>query len=114
MGQFDHFTRVISKPLWPQTVTLYLLIDPRSNTVRYVGASAKPNEQLSKNLYHAKIRTIGPLFDWLRELRASGLRPIVSLVGEVPKYNVKDHLQAFKKNLGFTDPPRRPRGPALK
>lgn len=97
-----------------ETTFIYLLIDPRSNTVWYVGACGDPKGNVRKQLFDAKRRRVGYTYDWLRDLRAAGLRPIVTLVREVPKYNAKDHLQAFKKNLGYTDPPRRQRGPALK
>ena len=96
------------------TTFIYTLRHPETGAVGYVGASAKPNEQLSKNLYHAKIRTIGPLFDWLRELLFAGLRPSVTLVREVLKRDAEAHVQIVKEAFRFVTPPRRPRGPALR
>ncbi len=96
------------------TTVVYLLRDPRDSRIRYVGACRDPKNNLRKQLFDAKRRRVGVLYDWLRELRAAGLRPLVTLVGEVPKYNAKDHLKSFKTSIHFTDPPRRQRGPALK
>lgn len=96
------------------TTVVYLLIDPRSNTVRYVGACRDPKGNVRKQLFDAKRRRVGYLYDWLRDLRAAGLRPTVTLVREVLQINAKDYLKSFKTSIHFTDPPRRQRGPALK
>jgi len=96
------------------TTVVYLLRDPRDSRIRYVGAAQKPRSQLSKNLYHARNRATGAFYDWLRELRASGLRPTVTPVREVLKRDAEAHVQIVKEAFHFTSPPRRPRGPALK
>ena len=96
------------------TVTVYFLCDPRDSRIRYVGACRDPQNNLRKQLFDAKRRRIGYTYDWLRDLRAAGLRPSVTLVREVLKINVKDEIKAVKTTIHFTDPPRRQRGPALK
>jgi len=96
------------------TTVVYLLIDPRSSTVRYVGACRDPKGNVRKQLFDAKRRRVGVLYDWLRELRAAGLRPLVHDILQVPKHRLKTMLPLIKTSLHFVTPPRRPRGPALK
>ncbi len=95
-------------------VSVYTLRHPETGAVGYIGASPKPREQLSRQLYDARAREIGPLYDWLRELLFAGLRPTVTLVREVPKDQAKAQLSVFKTLIGYTDPPKRPRGKALR
>ncbi len=96
------------------TTVIYLLRDPRDGRIRYVGACRDPKNNVRKQLFDAKRRRIGHLYDFLRDLRAAGLRPSVTLVREVLKLNAKDEIKALKTTIHFTDPPRRQRGPALK
>lgn len=96
------------------TTVVYLLRDPRDSRIRYVGACLDPKNNVRKQLFDAKRRRIGPVYDWLRELRAFGLRPSVTLVREVLKRDAEAHVQIAKEAFHFTSPPRRQRGPALK
>lgn len=96
------------------TISIYALLDPRDGRVRYVGACRDPKGNVRKLLFDAKRRRIGYVFDWLRDLRAAGLRPSVTLVREVLQINAKDEIKALKTTIHFTDSPRRQRGPALK
>lgn len=60
---------------------IYVLIDPRTGEIRYVGATSKTLEQ---RLYgHLKVRSTGHKGRWVEQLRRQGLSPRVSLVQEV-------------------------------
>jgi hypothetical protein len=93
---------------------VYTLLDPRDARIAYVGACRDPKGNLRKLVFDAKRITVGHTYDWIRGLLAGGLRPVVTLVREVPRYTAKDYIQAHKKLIGFVDLPRRTRGPALK
>jgi hypothetical protein len=53
-------------------IAIYVLTDPRDNTVRYVGKSNDPERRLTE---HAKSST-----PWMVELRAAGLSPVMRIV----------------------------------
>jgi hypothetical protein len=57
----------------PEFTTVYQFSDPRTHTLAYVGATTQPLEH--RTAQHEKADT--PCGDWLRELKALGLRPIV-------------------------------------
>lgn len=53
------------------TVAIYALIDPRDDTIRYVGRSARPATRLSQHLRTGSRAVRG----WVSELRTLGLAP---------------------------------------
>lgn len=68
-------TRRKPKPKTQQRV--YILVDPRDSRVRYVGCTKKPIEQrVTDHLNEARMKDNRPKNVWLRELLASGLKPI--------------------------------------
>jgi len=58
------------------TFFVYVLIDPRTNAVRYVGCTC--NTRLRKNAHRCN-RT-SKVGEWVQELRAIGLRPIFKVI----------------------------------
>jgi hypothetical protein len=67
--------------------TVYGLVDPRNNQVRYVGQTKKTLDQRLKGHYGTASRRVRA---WLEELREAGLKPLTTPLREgVPA----DHLQ---------------------
>ena len=63
------------------TFRVYALLDPRDNTIRYVGCTAK---QLAHRLTdHLSSTGKAKRFRWIKELRALNLRPEIHLLEEV-------------------------------
>jgi group I intron endonuclease len=60
---------------------IYTLTDPRTNQVRYVGKSNKPNKRLSSHLGRTEKNH---KYSWLKQLENNGLKPILEIVDEVP------------------------------
>jgi hypothetical protein len=57
-------------------VSIYVLIDPRDDTVRYVGRSVDPKTRLA---YHIADST-GRKREWIHELKAEGILPRMEIV----------------------------------
>jgi hypothetical protein len=62
--------------------TVYVLVDPRGDTIRYVGQTTRTlGQRLSGHLSSRGV----PVADWVAELRALGLRPVARpIVESVP------------------------------
>lgn len=58
-------------------VTIYLLRDPRTQAIRYVGATRKTLAKRLRDHEFSAYReaNVAPRFDWLRELAAANVRP---------------------------------------
>lgn len=57
--------------------TIYFLMDPRDWEIRYVGCSTQLRARLITHLSEARTRGKSPKCQWIRELMAAGLRPIL-------------------------------------
>ena len=69
-----------------QRFYIYVLIDPRSGAVRYVGATNNPRRRLAT---HKSAPHSYPLIAWHDELRVLGLSPILLVVDEVGVHEVR-------------------------
>lgn len=70
------------------TGTVYVLIDPRDNRVRYVGATTKT---LKARLQGHKTRAAARVEAWIDELAAGGLTPRIEPINEgVPESQLRD------------------------
>jgi predicted GIY-YIG superfamily endonuclease len=84
------------------TTFIYVLKDPVSNEIRYVGKSNNPKERYKshKNPAH-KITT--HTHNWIMMLRSKGLDPVIEIIREVPisewKYWEKHYIKHYN-NLG--------------
>jgi hypothetical protein len=56
-------------------VTIYELVDPRSNLCRYVGQTCKTNKRLWEHENAAKRGHKGRVYNWIRSLQAAGVHP---------------------------------------
>lgn len=63
----------------PHGVTIYALVDPRTNEPRYVGRTTNPANRLRNHVTKARRGGTGNagLEQWLQELAAAGLRPLI-------------------------------------
>jgi hypothetical protein len=56
----------------PSPVYVYGLVDPRTNEVRYVGASVEPWRRRAEHLWEARSTSTTPKAVWLRDILAGG------------------------------------------
>lgn len=72
--------------------SIYALVDPRTNLIRYIGCSVNPEARLishrSEKYNKAKLR-------WLLELKTAGLAPVVKIIQTAK--NLKD-AYTFEKS----------------
>lgn len=66
-----------------KTTFIYSLSDPRTNQIRYVGKTNNPKERLVNHCNPARYRPTYK-FNWIKELRGLGLKPILEVIDEVP------------------------------
>lgn len=62
-------------------IYIYILKDPRDNSVRYVGATANPERRLSGHFYNATGNERKR--EWIGELKQLNIRPIMEILEKV-------------------------------
>ena len=58
---------------------IYTLVDPRTDSVRYVGASVEPDQRLQAHISNPHS---DPLSEWIRDLKEDDLKPEINIVSE--------------------------------
>lgn len=96
--------KVLPERIASQKTYLYLLLDPRTGKPKYVGITARPKERLwahagktrpRKNDFKWKVEL------WEEELRSSGLKPIMVIVGKfADRYSAYETEAEFIEGLG--------------
>lgn len=67
-----------------KSCAIYVLIDPRTNEIKYVGRTTqKPERRLYQHIYKSKKRSHARA-KWIRELAREGLRPLMRVIEVVP------------------------------
>lgn len=61
---------------------IYILIDPITKEVRYVGKSNNPKQRLRNHCNPARYRPTHK-FNWIRNLRSENLKPVLEIIDEV-------------------------------
>lgn len=69
-----------------ETTNIYILIDPRTNMVRYVGKANNVSERYKAHLNRARKHQIHKT-NWINQLKEIGLKPIIEVIDEVPINN---------------------------
>lgn len=65
-------------------ITIYALIDPRDENVRYVGKSNNVNSRYSYHINEYKSKQISKKINWIKSLYKIGLKPELLILDEVP------------------------------
>lgn len=60
-------------------ISIYGLVDPRNNTIRYIGQAIDYNRRFSQHLSDSADT---PKVKWISELKDSGLKPSIIILGE--------------------------------
>jgi hypothetical protein len=71
------------------TVEIYGLVDPRDWEMRYIGKAVRAAKRLASHLRDCRKRKT-PVYQWINELLAAGLLPVVVII-EVCPANVWKH-----------------------
>jgi hypothetical protein len=66
-----------------ETTNIYILIDPRTNMVRYVGKANNVSQRYKAHLNRARKHQIHKK-NWIEQLKKEGLKPIIEIVDIVP------------------------------
>lgn len=66
-----------------ETTNIYILIDPITNMIRYVGKTNNINQRFKAHLNFARKHQLHKR-NWIMNLKNKGLRPIVEIIDVVP------------------------------
>jgi hypothetical protein len=69
----------------PTVIYIYGLVDPRTNQVRYIGASLDPWRRRSEHLSEARSSSQTPKALWLRDLLCAGLEPSLTILARTTR-----------------------------
>lgn len=86
-----------------EVVYIYVLIDPRTSEIRYVGKTNNPKKRLG---HHCAVYRDGLYYKerWIRDLRVHNLKPIMEVVDECNSINWEERekywIQCYR-DLGY-------------
>ncbi len=83
---------------------IYVLIDPRTNEVRYIGKADNPLDRLKHHLTPKQLRKKTAKNSWLKNLLAHSAKPILQILEIVPMRNWEERERywiAYYQKLGF-------------
>jgi len=64
-------------------IYIYVLLDPRTNEIRYLGKTNDTKERLYGHIYEKG--KLGHKYKWIQQLKKNGLKPIIEVLDIVPK-----------------------------
>ena len=82
---------------------IYILIDPRTNQVRYVGKADDCDKRLDKHMYEGKNKN-NHKANWIKGLIKENLKPILEMIDKVPYEEWQfweRHYISLYKSWGF-------------
>jgi hypothetical protein len=84
---------------------IYKLIDPRDDSIRYIGQTRRPAQRLRDHI-NSSARYVGPFGEWLRELKADNLKPIMKRIKFVERdwYPQSEERVEIEKHLKLGHP----------
>lgn len=68
-----------------KTVFIYALVDPRNETVRYIGKSKDPKQRRRRHIIRARNGVDTHCYNWIRVLLSENLKPDLLVIEEVPE-----------------------------
>lgn len=68
----------------PEYTSIYGLVDPRTNDIRYIGKADNPSKRLIRHVWDAQRGTVTHKCSWLRQLLSEGLMPNLIVLEIVP------------------------------
>lgn len=77
--------------------TIYKLIDPESNKVRYIGLTFNTLKQRLKSHYNENAKS--HKCSWIKKLKSKGLKPIIESIEE----NIGSYEEACEKEIYYID-----------
>lgn len=79
------------------TVTIYILCDPRSGEIRYVGKTVNESMRLRCHVYDGKSRPRNHKGAWIRSLHNLGMRPTMEVIEKIENSDDADwqHVERF-------------------
>jgi hypothetical protein len=87
-------------------VKIYVLIDPCTNLVRYVGATTQSlRRRLTGHIGDLKLKKANTYkINWIRELQSLGLKPVIKLIEETEDWIVREKFwYDYYKNSNLTN-----------
>lgn len=79
IGRFRHWEPILEKRK-KLKVAIYVLVDPRDDTVRYVGQTRDPHRRAEQHRKNENRKSNKELWAWKAELKAQGLAPKLEVV----------------------------------
>lgn len=74
----------------PATTFIYALLEPGTDSIRYIGKANDPEDRLAHHVYHSWYAATDPSKDtpkeaWVRSLRLENKQPDMRILEEVPR-----------------------------
>ncbi|HYX42899.1 MAG TPA: hypothetical protein VE821_14430 [Pyrinomonadaceae bacterium] len=82
-----------------KAIYIYGLTDPRNQEVRYVGASQRPQLRTAEHCAPKAVTKPSAKAEWLRELCALGLRPVLTILEATTRDNWQEREQWWIAHL---------------
>jgi hypothetical protein len=73
----------VEQPQDHRSTFIYALVDPRNNTIRYIGKSVKPRARFTGHLSQSSLKKSSHKNNWIKSLLAIGLKPELEIIDEV-------------------------------
>lgn len=81
------------------TTKVFVLVDPRSNEVRWVGKAPDPHRRLLQLLQPHQLHTHDTRLNlWLKNLSTSGLQPKIRVLASVPERSAESTKRKWIKH----------------
>jgi hypothetical protein len=73
----------VAQPQEHRSTFIYALVDPRNQTIRYIGKSVRPKIRLATHLAPSSLKKPSHKNHWIKCLLELGLKPIMEIIGEI-------------------------------
>jgi hypothetical protein len=73
----------VAQPQEHRSTFIYALVDPRNQTMRYIGKSVRPKTRFSEHLSQSSLKVDTYKNHWIKSLLRLGLKPELEIIDEV-------------------------------